>query len=43
MKMKKSPQKTQKYNKRLLSQLYANKVDNSEEMDKFLEIHRLSK
>ena len=43
MKMKKSPQKTQKYNKRLLSQLYANKVDNSEEMDKFLEKYNLPK
>ena len=43
MKMRKSPQKTQKYNKRLLSQLYANKVDNSEEMDKFLEKYNLPK
>ena len=42
MKMEKSQQTTQKY-KRDYEQLYVNKMDNLEEMDKFLEKYNLPK
>ena len=45
MKMERSQQTTQKYkdHKRLLSALYGNKMDNVEEMDKFLEKYNFPK
>ena len=47
MKMEKSQQTTQKYKERIIrdyyEQLYANKMENLEEMDKFLEKYNLPK
>ena len=45
MKMERSQQTTQKYKdyKRILSAIYANKMDNLEEMDNFLEKYNFPK
>ena len=43
MKVERSQQTTQKYIRDYYEQLYANKVDNLEEMDKFLEKYNFPK